>query len=156
MNEALRALFEADQADRLAGPGGLTAETERRDRERLEAVLRAVDAGEARTPDDLYHCAMVLQHGWHADHQKLAHELALRAADGGHGGARWLAAAALDRWLMRTGRPQRFGTQYVRTDAAWSLYDLDPATTDEERRAWDVPALAEILAVVDELNAEQP
>lgn len=156
MNEALRALFEADQADRESGPDGLDSATEQRDRERLEAVLRAVDAGEARTTDDLYHCAMVLQHGWLAEHQQLAHDLAVRAADGGHPGACWLAAAALDRWLMRNGRPQRFGTQYVRTDGDWSLYDCDAATTDEERRAWDVPALAEILAVVDELNAEQP
>jgi hypothetical protein len=49
----------------------------------------------------------------------------------------------MDRWLLHRGLPQRFGTQYLDLGDGWRLYEVDPATTDEERAAWDVPPLTE-------------
>jgi hypothetical protein len=34
----------------------------------------------------------------------------------------------------------------------YSLWDVDPATTDEERAAWNVPPLAEALQLAEELT----
>ena len=86
-----------------------------------------------------------------------ARELALKAAELGHLQlARWLAAAAYDRWLMLQNKPQKYGTQYRSDGDRWKLWDVDPATTDAERAAWDVPSLAEALALAEELTRDNP
>lgn len=99
---------------------------------------------------------MVFQHGEALDDYWRAHELAKNGAELGHHGARWLAAAAYDRWLMRQGKPQKYGTQYVREGERWRLRDVDPATTDEERGEWNVPPLAEALQRAEEMTRTRP
>ncbi|HEY7200163.1 MAG TPA: hypothetical protein VIC57_08130 [Candidatus Dormibacteraeota bacterium] len=143
MNAELRGIFEADQADRRSDLG---PEVASRDRERRRRVLELLAAGEVVDGADHYHAAMVFQHGGSRESYRRARELALRAAELGHRSGRWLAAAALDRLLVHEGRPQRFGTQYRARDGEWLLVEVDPATTDEERAAWDVPPLGEALA----------
>jgi hypothetical protein len=154
VNRRLRELFEQDQADRAGGrlhPGA----DQRDDRRRAE-VEALLDAGAATEAEDLYHAAMVFQHGGRRDHYRRAHELAARAAELGHRPARWLAAAAEDRWLMAAGRPQRYGTQYRSQGDRWELWPVDPATTDAERAEWDVPPLAEARRRADELPPCRP
>ncbi len=63
--------------------------------------------------------------------------------------SRWLAAAALDRWLMYQGKPQKYGTQFVADSTRWRLWDVDPSTTDAEHAANHVPSLQEQLQQVD-------
>jgi hypothetical protein len=53
---------------------------------------------------------------------------------------------------MYEGRPQRYGTQFVPYGVRHRLWDVEPATTDEERAAWAVPPLAEQLRRADELT----
>jgi hypothetical protein len=154
VNRRLRELFEEDQADRAGGrprPG-----TDERDGRRLAEVEALLAAAAAAAPEDLYHAAMVFQHGGDRDHYRRAHELAARAAELGHRPARWLAAAAVDRWLMAAGRPQRYGTQYRASGGRWELWPVDPATTDAERAAWDVPPLAAARRRAGELTCEEP
>lgn len=148
-SEELRAIFEADQADRLDEV--LPPDLADRDRARRRRVTELLAAGAAST-DDLYHAAMVFQHGDKADDWRRAHELALRSAELGHPDARWLAAAAYDRWLMGQGRPQKYGTQYRPVGNRWELYDVDPATTDAERARWNVPPLAEARRRAEEIT----
>jgi hypothetical protein len=51
---------------------------------------------------------------------------------------------------MRRGEPQRFGTQRLQMgDEPEALWPVESATTDDDRRAWDVPSLAELLARVN-------
>jgi tetratricopeptide (TPR) repeat protein len=60
--------------------------------------------------------------------------------------SKWLLAAAIDRDLMRRGKPQIYGTQYRRmgTDEPWELYELDTTkVTDKERKEYGVETLAE-------------
>lgn len=143
MNPELRELFEADQADRQQA-GDLDGIAER-DRVRRERAAELFESGEVVDADDFFHAAMLFQHGDSLQDYQRAHELALRAHELGHAGAAWLAAAAFDRWLVNQGRPQKFGTQF-KWDARrqrWTLGDVDPQTTDEERARWNVPSLAE-------------
>jgi len=146
------ALFRADQGDRTAAP--IPPDIMERDAARRARVLALLAAGRVRTPRDFFHAAIVFQHGSLLDHYRLAFELARRAADAGAPGARWLAAAATDRLLMFSDRPQRFGTQYVQRDGRWVLYQVDPATTDEVRAEWGVPPLAEARRRADDLNRQ--
>jgi len=63
----------------------------------------------------------------------------MRAAElGSTRPARWLAAAAYDRWLMTGGLPQKYGTQFRFANGRWGLHEVDPTTSDEERARWDV------------------
>jgi hypothetical protein len=145
VTEELQALFEADQAERQGIGGTLQkdwpaiAERDKARRQRAEALIQA-DA--LRTGADFYYVAMLLQHSDQLDDYWRAHEFAKKATELGDMRGRWLAAAAYDRWLMAQKKPQKYGTQYQFVDGQYSLWTVDPSTTDEERAAWDVPTLA--------------
>ncbi len=152
-NSELLALFVEDQGDRR---GELPADLAERDRRRRRRVQELIATDGLREPEDYFHAAMVFRHGEALDDYWRAHELAKNGAELGHHGARWLAAAAYDRWLMRQGKPQKYGTQYVREGERWRLWDVDPATTDEERGEWNVPPLAEALQGAEEMTRTRP
>lgn len=150
----LKLMYEQDQADR-AGTIGSSDWTivERRDRARRERVKEFVANGVLTTANDYYHAAMVLQHGDGADDFLLAHDLAVAAAIMGQRTAKWLAAAAEDRFLRNIGRPQRFGTQFRKdADGPWYLEAVDSAVPDTLRQALDVPSIAVAKSRVTELN----
>lgn len=144
INSELLQLFEEDQADRalpynqidwkVVGP---------RDQARRQRVDAIIAAGQARHADDYHHAAMVFQHGETVEEIGRARELALLAVklDPKHSKARWLAAAALDRYLMYQGLPQKYGTQFKKVDGKWQLWQVDPTVTDAERAEWNVPPL---------------
>jgi hypothetical protein len=155
-NPVLLKLYEEDQADRRGDPAQIDWKVVTpRDDARQATVRELVDRGVAQVSADFYHAAMIFQHGHGVDEIALAHRLALRAVelDANNLEARWLAAATEDRWLMRQGKPQRYGTQKVRESGHWKLYDVDPAVTDQQRDEWNVPTLAESQDEVTRLNA---
>lgn len=153
VNRELYEIYSADQGDRMTPEIDWSVVSER-DRQRQARVLAIVEAGEARAADDWYHAAMVMQHGESLDHYQRAHDWALKATelDPEHGSARWLAAAAKDRWLMNQGKPQLYGTQFVKEGDAWVLYEVDPKITDEERARWNVPPLAAARERAEAMN----
>lgn len=140
-SDALRALFEADQRERTGE--AIDWEVLRVSDARRRVVVKAwLDAGAVTAPLDRFRAAMLFQHGRTSDDYLLAHDLARAAAEGGCREARWLTAATEDRLLLSQGRPQRFGTQFIDVGGRFELAPVDPATTDAERAAWDVPPLA--------------
>ena len=157
INQEVRDLFHQDQADRRPPEGEEIdwSVVTPRDEARRARVREMIEAGELNAADDYYHAAMVLQHSSELEDYRTAHELCLQAveADPEHSGARWLAAAALDRWLVNQDKPQKYGTQFRKVDGAWELCEVDPEVTDEERAEWNVPSLAEAQARVERMNA---
>ncbi len=144
VHDELRALLAADQDDRAGGRLG--AEAIDRDRVRLRRVKELLEAGAVENAEDLYCAAMILQHGSLLEDYWQAHQLAKASSEAGHAPARWLAAAAYDRWLMHQGQRQHFGTQYFSMGGGpLRLWEVDRATTDEERARWDVPPLRDAL-----------
>jgi hypothetical protein len=125
----LLVVVSADDADRRRRASGLLA------RNQISTAL------------DLEEAAMLLQHGDDTSDYMLAHELALRSIKLGNISAKWLAAATMDRYLVATGKPQRFGTQSFYNDKTGKeeLYPVDPLVTDEERAMWNVPPLKNSL-----------
>ena len=155
---ALVRLLAEDQAeDRavLAGEPAYVALRER-DRARREAVMALLADGWPDDAEALYAAAWVLNHGDLTGEAALGSRLAARPAELGRPGARWLAAAALDRSLMYAERPQKYGTNIVPDGVGWRLWDVDPATTDAERLAHDVPTLAEMQARAAAITTPQP
>jgi hypothetical protein len=147
----LAALYGADQADRR-GPWDTTLAAARaqmeRDAARRARVQALVAASAARTAADHYHAAMVLQHGGDSTAYRAAHDLARRAValDPTHAPARWLVAAAWDRYQLSIGRPQWYGTQgacdLATGRAAMQAIDTT-RVTDAERVRLGVRPLAE-------------
>lgn len=142
MNADLQLLYLEDQEDLTADRPG----REDRARARRERVRAIVAAGGATEGIDYANAAAVLLQGDDPADWAEAHRLAARAAALGFRPARWLAATALDRWLVAQGQPARFGTAWVAFAGAYRRPPCDPATTDADRAAWDVPPLADLVA----------
>jgi hypothetical protein len=155
---ALVRLLAEDQAEDRAVLAGETAwvALRGRDRVRREAVMALLADGWPEDADALHAAAWILNHGDLSEEAALGSRLAARAAAIGHAGARWLAAAALDRSLMYGGLPQKYGTNIVPDGVGWRLWDVDPATTDAERLANDVPTLVEMQARAAAITTPQP
>lgn len=65
----------------------------------------------------------------------------------------WLRAAAEDRYLVSLGQPQRYGSQFhCIAPQGWQLHPVDPAVTDAEREATDMPPLATQQARVAQIQ----
>jgi hypothetical protein len=155
---ALARLLAEDQAEDRAVRAGEPAYValRERDRTRRETVMALLADGWPGDADALYAAAWILNHGERSEEAALGGRLAARAAELGRPGARWLAAAALDRSLMYAGLPQKYGTNTLPDGVGWRLWDVDPATTDEERLANDVPSLAEMQARAAAMTDPQP
>lgn len=129
-NQELRQLYMDDQHDRGNEPfieyddhgKRLTPKKEwkalseeemsKRDMARRKLVQQMLAAGTVRTGEDYTFASFIFQHGTGPDDFLLAHILATVALSKGYKEARWIAAAALDRYLQSMKQPQVFGTQF--------------------------------------------
>jgi hypothetical protein len=149
LEPTLLAAFRELESDRRLPAGADPA----RATARRATALALVDGGRLREPEDHLHAAAILVESERADEVGRARNLALRALelDPDLLAARPIYATAVDRSLLLEGKPQKFGTQSVRRGERWELYDLDPAVTDADRKAWNVPPLADLRARLAEL-----
>ncbi len=161
MNPVLKSLFDRDCEDhavpKIAGSRSY-ADMRIRDSKRRDTVRRILRDENLTHCIDLYHAAWVLNHGEQPEDAELAYRLAEQSFKSGYRPAGWLFAAAFDRYCMYRGLPQRFGTQIVPDGLRYRLWDVNPKTTDEERKQYDVPSLDEMRqrAAVDSEKLNQP
>jgi hypothetical protein len=157
----LRALYDDDLREHEAVPPvGTPAYLALRDRDRARRAeartsLQELKSAGTAVSADLYHAAWLLNHGDTAGDACEASELAREAALNGYAPARWLAAAAYDRWCMYSGKPQKFGTQFVPDGKRYRLWDVEGDTSDEERAQWDVPPLATQYMRAEEMTRNE-
>jgi len=143
VNADLYAMFLADQEDRTGDVDWIAVGP--RDEARREQTRALIDAGQLHVADDFVHAAFVFQHGTTPEDFKTAHELAMKAVElrPDYMRARWIAAASKDRYLLKIGERQIYGTQYEKVGGEWVLSTVDStAMTDEERKRWGVRPLA--------------
>jgi len=77
----------------------------------------------------------------------------MSAAQNGFEKAKWLAAAALDRYLINAGKAQIFGTQYQMEKDRWMDQPLDGTLLSDSLRAdFNVPSLADAKETLKELK----
>src|SRR5262245_45596908 len=161
-NQELVRLFSEDQGDRQ--PKDAKAidwrVVRRRDEVRLKRVMELYRAGELRTGWDYFHAAIILQHGRRPEDYLLSHELCVTAVFNSGAkekadwvsAAKWLAAASENRFLLYIHRAQRFGTQ---SRQKGRLAKMDEGVTDELRKVWHVPTLAQAKEPGTEMNKKQ-
>ena len=145
-NPELAAIYEADQAARSKPAEIDWTVLLPEDRKRRERVMELLRTGEVRAAEDYHHAAMVFQHGESLDDIRLAHALSTIAMSLAPDETRyrWLTAASWDRIMTTQLQPQWYGTQFQSDDTGMFLYPLaDGAVSDDERRAMQVPTLAE-------------
>ena len=142
-NQEMTAIFDADQADRkdmakvnwpVVGP---------RDEARRLRTTELLNAGKLQTGNDFYHAAFIFQHGSRPNDFLLAHTFAVIAAARGRSHATWIAAATLDRYLMKIGQKQIYGTQLTTANNGPPTQEPYDRTlvSDALRAALRVPSL---------------
>jgi hypothetical protein len=141
LNEELQQLFEEDQQDLRAMPYNRIE----RDRKRRNRVKLIIDGGGATFGIDFIHAAIIYQHGESLEDWWQAYQLSLKAVELGFQ-PKWLAAVALDRWLLRQGKPIKYGNQVIPFGGVYRIPKLDQNTTDEDRAKWDIPSLSELYS----------
>ncbi|MCG8349139.1 MAG: hypothetical protein MI924_15320 [Chloroflexales bacterium] len=119
-------------------------------RTRCQRVIDLYAQGFINDASDNFHAAWVLLCGETQAHYNLARMFARRAVALGDSRAWTLQAMAWDRYLVASGKPQRFGTQIIKQGGRWSLGTVDPQITDDERAMYGVPPL-----FVQQQRAEQ-
>ncbi|MGB7761136.1 MAG: hypothetical protein WBL61_14985 [Bryobacteraceae bacterium] len=133
-------------------------EVARRDDLRHAAVRKLLADGKLRSGKDYEYAALIFQHSGAANDLILAHTLAVTAVAKGEGNAKWLAAAAFDRYLHAVKQPQVFGTQFLRgPDGAWSMEPYDrTALSDSVRALWCIVPLAEQERILKDVRDGKP
>lgn len=144
-NAEVKAIVDADQADRKGNWNNRTAEereaTQQRDKARNARTREIIATGDLHTADDFARASLIMQHSGRFSGYRIAHELAVASILlGDRRLGRWLIAATYDRMLMSVALNQRFGTQMgpdgpVRVD--------ESGICDNERTALGCPTLAE-------------
>lgn len=110
-------------------------------RMRCQRVIDLYASGAIQDARDNFHAALVLLYGEKSAHYELSRTFALRAARQDDARAWTVFAMAWDRWLLATGRSQRFGTQIIKRGGRWSLGKVDPQISDLDRAFYGVPPL---------------
>ncbi|WP_444927690.1 hypothetical protein ACJJI4_08155 [Microbulbifer sp. TRSA002] len=159
-NIQLAELFNQDQNARNIPHSQIDwSSLNKEDEDRRKKVSKMLAEGRIRTSEDYYNAALIFQHGNKSEDIRLAHALATIAATLAEdkNKANWLKAATWDRLMMNLGRPQWYGTQFVKDDSGnWSLYNIDSdIVSDQQRIDWSVRTLEESKAMEKSLNSKK-
>ena len=143
----------------------LMSKIEGEHRNRVFELLAQMQITTAR---DKIRAAIILQHTpammWDTkvtsrsvENYLLAHHLAKAAVADGYERGKRMCAISLDRYLMYRGQSQKFGTQIVYNNKTntWTLYPIDPNTTDEERAQWNVEPLDTLKMNAEKANQQR-
>lgn len=147
MNKLLKQIYDEDVFDANNNlPDKVLIEKNQKRILQVQKILNEIQSIDAH---DCHHAALIFQHGLSSDSYEKAHELAIKAVELGDNSARWLAAASLDRFLLSSGKAQKYGTQFILNNKKeWELaLPIDPSITDEERKEWNVPPIKDALEV---------
>ena len=143
-NSEMAAIFKADQAERSVKSIDWNA-LRPADAKRRDQTDKLLSGGSLRTGNDFYDAAFVFQHGDTPSDYLKAHLLSMIAIEKGQSKATWIAVATLDRYLLKIGKPQVLGTQFMGPEGGkftQEPYDRKLAS-DAMRKALTVPSLAE-------------
>lgn len=154
MKDKIKKLFQEDIADRRKpNLDDCWLEVSKRDKERAREVRAFIENYKGKLDvQTLYYMGFILHHQGTKKSSSKARSLAgqgIKLCKGKNTKVckqiRWLYAGSTDRLLRLKGEPQKYGTQYHRKKKGgeYKLYRVDPKTTDEDRKEFNVPSLAE-------------
>lgn len=90
-------------------------------------------------------CAMIYHHGFTLKSSKIALRHIKIAQKKGYNKQKWLIASIIDRLLQLQGKPQKYGTQIVKSrNGKYKQYRLDNSIRDKERISLGLPKLKDL------------
>ena len=144
-NAELKKMYEEDQSARMV-PNIDWSIVSKADSAREKRVYQLIADGKLVTGKDYYNSAMIFQHGRDSIAYGMAVKQMKKAIELDSTINKWLLAAAIDRDLMSRGKPQIYGTQYVKNgpNEKWKRYKIDTTiVTAKEREYYGVESLQE-------------
>lgn len=153
-NAELQKMYDEDQSSRSVSNINWSV-LSKQDSVRESRVYELIKEGKIITGKDYYNSAMIFQHGRDTVASGMAVKQMKMAIELDSTVNRWLLAAAIDRDLMRRGKPQIYGTQYMKMgqNAKWERYKIDTTqVTDAERKYYKVETLAEQVMKEHNMN----
>jgi TPR repeat protein len=160
-SNALRSVAEEDQRERqfffdmkFEQLNGLS----RRDKQRRERVKELAGRGCLRNAENYSHAALVFQHGDRAKDFLQAFKWSKKAVELGDQRQSSMMAMALDRYLVKSGDRQLFGTQATKgpDSSCWCLEKTEKEFSDETRKSYTGKTLADQEKWLKELNHNSP
>jgi hypothetical protein len=130
------------------------------DKVRMAQVETILASNIALSSEEYFAAAMIMQHGSQPSHYQKAMTLSQTSAqlDPSNKKARWLSCAAEDRYRMKIGQSQVWGTQLSRKmnqTETYEIYYLEnfdkTAKPDVDRIKCGLPALTDIEARLDKM-----
>ncbi len=117
-------------------------EINKRLRKKLEHLIKHKKSPTGR---QCFIAAMIMHHGFTIPTSKKALRYERLARNKGYKKQKWLIASIADRLLQLQGKPQKFGTQIVKTKTGKiKQYKTDNSVTDKERRKYGLPTLKQL------------
>ncbi len=156
-SQELQTIVAADQKDRqnfLHWTEAEAAQVAIRDVRRRERVAEIFAEGCFHTAADYAAAALVFQHGTVPDHYFQAFIWAKRAVELGDVHQKILMADAIDRYLVKTGHKQLFGTQAdaSKMDGCFCLEPVESSFPSAERISYTGKSLSDVLIWINSLN----
>ena len=157
MNKPLKKIFNNDQKDRhdqiVCNDASLLSKY---DRERKKLVCDLISKKMLVSAHDYYHAAMIFHHGPSIQDSTKAVKLSKISYKLGYKKALSFYATCLDRLLLKKGKKQKFGTQYIKKNpkSMWKLLPVDPKTSDAERKKFNIAPLKELEDHISKLNCK--
>lgn len=156
----LAELAAADQNDRI-NFGSLSEDEIKRvmlsDLERRMRVGELFGDGCMVSAADYMNGAIIYQHGTQPDHYFQAFTWAKRGGELGDAGGKYLAAMAIDRYLVSLGKKQLFGSQFAKkniTDPCICMEPVEPSFPEEMRKEYTSMTLEERYTKMDAFNGK--
>lgn len=157
-SQEIHQLYLADQKDRENVEDMSDEERaamRERDLTRRKRLGEIFAEGCIKKASDYYDAAMIFQHGEVADHFFQAFYFASKASLEDYNGAKWLKAAAIDRYLISIGHQQLFATQfYASQQTNWylCLQPVELSFPGDRRLEATGKSIENMFAMIDELN----
>lgn len=151
MNEELKKMYEDDVREKTEADWddkNVVSRISKNDKDRRKKVKEIISAGGLEVGADYHHAALIFQHGDTTSDYRKANKLAERGMELGDERSKWFYAATMDRWLVSTGKPQKYGTQFhKKKNGDWEVGPIDKNVSDKERAKYNVPPLSKALSV---------
>lgn len=149
--EVVKQVFDESEAQR--DRRATDPEVQKADEKRTKEMAKLARKGLLCSPTEKWQAAWVMMQADDVETLELAYGLAVETMEAHDGRGPWLVAYAFDRKRVANGYRQSYGTQTrIDSQGRRCLVEVEPDVTDEERKKYGHPPIAEVYRKILDLN----